>query len=211
MAIASIEKIKSALSKGGARPSLYKATIDFPESVTKKAGLDGSDVLQTYPILLKSVGGIPSSEVEMKEIPFLGRNFKIPGIERNFDTWSVTVTNEEDYKLRHLFETWIELMAPSYNVFGASTNYSDTGDGAVFGKMQVTQLDKKGAAVYLGHYKFHYIFPVSVSGIEMSYEDQNNIEDFSIDFQYQYWTKEAPSGDVTFIDDTDKEWIKSQK
>ena len=37
-------------------------------------------------------------------------------------------------------------------------------------------------------YRFYDIFPTSVSAIELSYENANVIEEFTVEFQVQYWT-----------------------
>jgi hypothetical protein len=39
-------------------------------------------------------------------------------------------------------------------------------------------------------YKFYSIFPTSVSAIDLSYDSSDTIEEYSVEFQVQYWTAE---------------------
>jgi hypothetical protein len=40
----------------------------------------------------------------------------------------------------------------------------------------------------LRSYKFYDIFPTSVSAIDLSYDSSDAIEDYTVEFQVQYWT-----------------------
>ena len=37
-------------------------------------------------------------------------------------------------------------------------------------------------------YKLWYAFPTSVSAIDLAYDSNDQIEEFSVEFQYSYWT-----------------------
>ena len=37
-------------------------------------------------------------------------------------------------------------------------------------------------------YKFYDIFPTSIAAIDLSYDSSDQIEEFTVDFQVQYWT-----------------------
>ena len=47
---------------------------------------------------------LPASNIAAIDVPFRGRIFKVAG-DRTIETWSVTVINDEDFKLRNAFET----------------------------------------------------------------------------------------------------------
>jgi len=51
--------------------------------------------------------------------------------------------------------------------------------------MIVEQLDKTGIAVK--RYDFRGTFPTNVSAIEVSYDNENAIEEFTVELQVQYW------------------------
>ena len=44
----------------------------------------------------------------------------------------------------------------------------------------------------LAQYRFIDIFPTSISEIGLSYDSENAIEEFTVDFQVQYYFPEAP-------------------
>jgi hypothetical protein len=37
-------------------------------------------------------------------------------------------------------------------------------------------------------YKFYSIFPTNISAIDLSYDTADTIEEFTVEFQVQYWT-----------------------
>ena len=53
-----------------------------------------------------------------------------------------------------------------------------------------------GDAQVLAQYKFYDIFPPSVSAIELSYANENTIEDFTVDFQIQFFAPESANSNV---------------
>jgi hypothetical protein len=58
--------------------------------------------LKTFKFLCKTAA-LPASNVSPIDIPFRGRILKVAG-DRTFDVWTVTVINDEDFKLRTAFE-----------------------------------------------------------------------------------------------------------
>jgi hypothetical protein len=50
-------------------------------------------------------------------------------------------------------------------------------------------------------YKFHSIFPTNVGPIDLSYDSSDTIEEYSVEFQVQYWTagKGANKNDATNV------------
>jgi tetrahydromethanopterin S-methyltransferase subunit B len=54
------------------------------------------------------------------------------------------------------------------------------------------QIEKLETLVdWLNHsckYKFYDIFPTNVSAIDLSYDSSDTIEEFTVEFQVQYWT-----------------------
>jgi hypothetical protein len=47
---------------------------------------------------------------------------------------------------------------------------------------------------YIRTYKLWYAFPTNVSQIDLAYDSNDQIEEFSVEFQYSYWTTEDTSG-----------------
>ena len=50
-----------------------------------------------------------------------------------------------------------------------------------------------GDTQYLGSYYFIDAFPVSVGDIALDWSTQNQIETFTVNFEYQYWIKKPNS------------------
>jgi hypothetical protein len=48
----------------------------------------------------------------------------------------------------------------------------------------------------LRSYHFHGVFPTNVSSIELSYDSNNVIEEFSVEFQVQWWEALNENGNV---------------
>jgi hypothetical protein len=63
---------------------------------------------------------------------------------------------------------------------GRSTVSTETGTGT------------GGNANVLAQYKFKDIFPTSISAIDLSYDSSDTIEEFTVEFQVQYWYPEVP-------------------
>jgi len=87
MAILGVDDFKSKLRGGGARPNLFKATVNFPAYA-------GGDVELTS-FLCKSAQ-LPASTMAALTVPFRGRTLQMAG-DRTFEPWSPTIINDTDF------------------------------------------------------------------------------------------------------------------
>lgn len=193
-----VTALRNKLVGGGARPSLFYASVSFPSNLNTAFG---SDLITDASFFMKAAA-IPETSLNEITKSFLGRDFKVPSIDRTFGPWTVTIINDEDYKIRHLFEAWIEYISPGAAIFEAQSGFGDTANQTVFGQMQVHQLKKNGGesttgTEYLGSYYFKDAFPTNVSEISLSWDDKDTIEEFSVTFAYQYWVKSPSELGVT--------------
>jgi hypothetical protein len=175
-----ISQFKSALKGGGARPNLFEVELTtLPTGISWDA--------DTFKYLCKAAA-IPASNIAEIGVPFRGRTFKVAG-DRTIDNWTVTIINDEDFKLRRAFESWTELVARLDNNLGA------TNPGAYMSNATVYQLGR-GSSVnsttnagedssILAAYQFIDIFPTNVSNIDLSYDSSDTIEEFTVEFQVQ--------------------------
>ena len=176
----SIADFKGKLTGGGARPNLFEVTIPkLPTGIT----WDGD----TFRYMCKAAS-LPASTIANIDVPFRGRIFKVAG-DRTVDVWSITVINDEDFKLRNAFEEWMDLIAKLDNNLGATTPDSYMVDAEVFqlgrgGKINSSGNGGENNAV-LKQYKFQSIFPTSLSAIDLSYDTGDTIEEFTVEFQVQ--------------------------
>ena len=169
MAILGVDDFKSKLRGGGARPNLFKATINFP-------GYANGDVELTS--FLCEAAQLPGSIMGTIVIPFRGRQLKIAG-DRTFDTWTPTIINDTDFNVRNAMERWMN---------GINSHQANAGLTAPVdyqADLVVEQLDKDEAI--LKTYNFRGCFPTNISPIDLNYGDNDNIERFQVEFQVQYW------------------------
>jgi len=169
MAILGVDDFKSKLGGGGARPNLFKATINFPSYA-------GGDV--EFTSFMVKGAGLPASTVNVIEIPFRGRQLKIAG-DRTFESWTITVLNDVDMTVRNSFETWMNGINEHANNSGLSNPVDYQAD------LIVEQLDKDGNVTK--KYDLRGAFPVNISQIDLSYDSGDAIEEFTVELQYQYW------------------------
>jgi len=178
-----ISDFKTALSGGGARPNLFQVELTTFPTAAVGAGWDADKF--TY---MCKAAALPASNVAAIDVPFRGRIFKVAG-DRTFDTWTVTIINDEDFKLRNAFEAWMDGISKLDNNLGA------TNPGAYMSNATVYQLGR-GSTVnsttnagndssILKVYNFVDIFPTNISAIDLSYDSSDAIEEFTVEFQVQ--------------------------
>ena len=160
--------------KQGVRPNMFQVDITFP-------GTNADQTLVSY--MCKSAA-LPASNIGVIEVPFRGRTVKIAG-DRTFDNWSATFINDKEMKSRAYFEQWLNQI----NTHKANTG--DIQDPTAYGRsVVIRQLEKDSspAGSELRSYKLWYAFPISTSAIDLAYDSNDQIEEFSVEFQYSYWT-----------------------
>ena len=172
----------------GVKPNMFMVDVNFPGSLGKSA-----DDLETTNIMCKSAA-LPGSNLGVIEVPFRGRTVKIAG-DRTFDTWTVTFFNDKDFKIRAFFEEW----ANKINTHEANTSElfvpnSSTGYTA---DLKVKQLEKDDTTTgsVLRQYTLFYCFPTNVSQIDLAYDSNDQIEEFTVEWQYSYFKAEGGTRD----------------
>lgn len=172
MALGSVDEFKSRLTGGGARGNLFQITLANP-----RGGL-GVNLDVDFASFMCEGGQLPASTVGTIEIPFRGRILKVAG-DRTFEPWTVSVINDTEFKVRDQMEVWMNAIA----------NHADAGGvqnpELYFADLKVEQFDRDERVIKT--YTFKDAWPSAVSAIELSYAD-DQIERFTIEWQYQYWT-----------------------
>ena len=169
MAILGVDDFKSKLVGGGARANLFKATVNFPAYA-------GGDVELTS-FMIKAAQ-LPASIIAPIMVPFRGRQLQIAG-DRTFEPWTITVINDTNMEIRNAFERWMN----GINQHNANTGLTNPVDYQA--DMIVEQLNKAGEVTK--RYDFRGTFPTNVSAIDVSYDSENTIEEFTVELQVQYW------------------------
>ena len=193
----SLSQFKSKLIGGGARPNLFEVTIpSFPAGINLGVQGDGTGQFdaENFTFLCKAAA-LPASTMNPIEVPFRGRTLKVAG-DRTFDVWTITVINDEDFSHRRAFEAWMQNVN-QYSDHSGLTNPNDyMADATVvqLGRAQVareTGTGTGGNANVLAQYKFKDIFPTNISAIDLSYDNADTIEEFTVEFQIQFWYPEV--------------------
>ena len=165
----------NALAKNGARANLFEVNLTG-------AAVNGFGLGVPELTFACKAAQIPTSSVGVVEVPYFGRVVKIPG-NKTFENWTVTIINDEDFNIRNAMEKWITAMGTHEgNVATISA-----GDGTLYGQATVNQYAKAGGTV-LEAYNFVNIFPINVAAIDLAWETNDAIEDFTVEFAYDYWT-----------------------
>ena len=175
-----ISDFKSALLGGGARPNLFEV-----ELTTLPAGITWDSTSFSY---MCKAASLPASNVANIDIPFRGRIFKVAG-DRTIDPWTVTIINDEGFKLRNAFEEWADLIAKLENNMGATNPEAYMVSAKVYqlgrGASPDSMTNSGTANSVLKEYEFYNIWPSTVAAIDLSYDSTDTIEEFTVDFQVQ--------------------------
>ena len=167
-----ITDFKSKMAGGGARPNLFEVELVFPDPIAIE-----NDVKEKSRFLVKAAL-LPASNITPIEVNFRGRILKIAG-DRTFDTWTVTVINDVDFSIRSAMEKWMDFINSMEDATGSQDPAEYQPDAYVH------QLDRDGST--LRTYKFHDVFPTNISAIDLSYETVDSVEEFTVEFQVQWW------------------------
>jgi len=166
-----IETFKSNFGDGGARPNLFRVQLTMPTGVTP---------LPDNAAFLVRSAQVPSSTIAQVDVPYYGRQVRVAG-NRTFEPWTVTILNREDFNVRNRLEQWMNNIN-SHN--GNTTTYAGQGykSDAI-----VEHFGKAGEGDIIARYEFRGLFPTELSSIELSWDTNDVVEEFTCTFAYDYW------------------------
>lgn len=171
-----LTEFRAAMTGDGARPNLFNCQVNFPAGI-----LLGSAAGNKFRFMARAAQ-LPGSSVNQVPVMYFGRELKFAG-NRTFQDWTVTIINDEDFYIRKAFEDWMSAINEHVsNVrrpgFLNTADYTSTG--------YITQYGKEGDT-RLKRYKFVGMFPVDITPIELDWSANDQIEEFSVTFAYQWW------------------------
>jgi len=175
MAVLGVDDFKSKLRGGGARPNLFKATINYPGYA------EGDPELTSF---LCETAQLPGSTMGTIIVPFRGRQLKMAG-DRTFTAWTVTIINDTDFAIRNSMERWMN----GINAHSANTGLSSP--LLYEADLSIEQLDRAGETIK--KYTLRGAFPTEITPIDVSYASVDEIERFSVTFEYQYFESQEPN------------------
>lgn len=177
----------------GARPALFSVQLTAPPVL----GLDATSIA-TFSFRCRAAQ-LPAASNPAMQVPYFGR-FTKHATFKQFDPWQISVMEDEGYEVRALFEKWSNLLnSMESNVRGASLDNQDY--KALF---EITQFGKDEEP--LRSYQMIGAWPETVGGIQMAWNDTNDIVTFPVTVQYDYWIPNietnSKSGVNTYGDQT---------
>jgi hypothetical protein len=159
-----ITDFKGSFPFDGARPNLFEVNIPvFDQKLTFTA----------------KTTQLPGSSLGVIEVPYFGRTIKMAG-NRTFPDWSISVINDEDFVIRNQLEEWMA------RINGHESNLSEAFYTQYAFDAEVYQYGKQGNIIK--SYTFIDMFPIDISPIDVSWDANDAIEEYTVTFQYQYWT-----------------------
>ena len=190
-----IDKFKSRLTGGIARPNLFEVVLAFPDGTEEESV---SDIDPKSRFLVKAAA-LPASNIAPISVPFRGRQLKIAG-DRTFDEWTITVINDTDFAIRGSFERWMNSMSKVSDNAGNINPEDYTKDAYVYqlGRAGVDAGSQSSQAnmPILRTYKFYSVFPTNVSQIDLSYDSSDAVEEFTVTLQVQWGEADGQGGAV---------------
>ena len=169
----------------GVKPNMFVVNFEFPGTLAK----GGTDVELTN-ILCKSAA-LPASNLGVIEVPFRLITVKIAG-DRTFDTWTATFVNDEDMRIRAFMEEWMgEINSHAGNKSALFT--PETSGQGYMAHLLVKQLEKDATdnGGVVREYKLWHCFPTNISQIDLAYDSNDQVSEFTVEFQLSYWTADA--------------------
>jgi len=173
MEVKTLSQFKSKLQGGGARPDLFEVSIPaFPSAVGGDWSPSDDGENGTFRFLC-TASLLPASNIGTIAVPFRGRELKVAE-ERTFDNWTVTVINDEDFKLRTAFEKWANALSRLSDNTGVTEPASYMADAYVQqlgrGREKFADTNSGGEVSVLRTYRFFDIWPTEVSAITLGYD-----------------------------------------
>ena len=179
-----INTFRKSLAGGGARPNLFAVQINPPAGIGTTHGGD-----KMAPFMVKTTA-IPGVNIGPVEVPYMGRVLKLAG-NTTFDDWETTIINDEDFKVRKYVEQWAEV------INGKADNLAVSADPSSYtSDARVIQFSKNGQPIR--EYAMIGVFPTAIAGIELGWDSNDALEEFSVTWAFSWWE----TADTTFDEGT---------
>lgn len=175
-----VDEFRSQLSGDGARPNLFQVQFTLPPFL----GVNGAAQRMSF---MCNTAQLPGSTLGTVQSYYFGREVKLAG-NRTYPQWTVQVINDEDFTVRNAMERWhFAINSPVGNLRSPNAPQVDGGYGT---DATVLQFGKQGDVIK--SYTFIGLFPIDISPIELNWGANDQIEEFALTFDYQYWVSDDP-------------------
>lgn len=168
-----ITAFRAGMAFDGQRPNLFEVTLPILSNAFASGDLN----------LFAKGTSIPGATIGTVVVPYFGREIKLAG-NRTFPEWTITVLNDENFAIRSQFERWMNYInGHSTNIRGSAGPSDYTLSGTV------KQYSKQGSLKTTAEYSFINMFPTDLSEITLDWGDNDTIEEYTVTFAYDYWTR----------------------
>jgi len=176
-----ITQFRGAISqqKNLARPNLFEVNV---------TGRTGGPLASMMPFMAK-IASIPPSTMGVVEVPYFGRQVKVPG-NRTFDNLSITILNDENFSIRNKIEEWMAQMNSHVGNVQTETLAALTTNTSV----TIKHFGVAGGNDNLGEWNFVNCFPVALGEIALDWGSNDTVEEYTVDWAYDYWEHVGGAG-----------------
>jgi hypothetical protein len=168
--MAVLDTFKGQLVGGGARANQFEVILTNPAP----AGI----VVDDAKFFVKTAS-LPGQTIDEIAVNYRGRILYIDG-DRTFDTWTTSIINDTDFKIRNGIERWMNI------INNMDTNVSAQNSTTFMSDMIVNQYDRKDKII-----KTHTLincWPTVLSPIELSWDTRSEVETFDVTWRYTKFT-----------------------
>lgn len=183
-AFSSANRVSSLYKKHGVKGLLAQDSFDSLASIFGTA----YSIQRDLGLLVKNIN-LPGTTVETSVN--YDRRYKnhVPVSSTN-DTVTMTFYCSPDHAERELFLKWIKSIVSDGNIVGFANDYERKIEAIILGRD-----GKRNKALVLNK-----AFPIRVGGVELSYENNNEISVFEVEFTYQRYA-------YTPVENQSQDWL----
>ena len=176
---ASIYDFLANFQGGGARPNRYRVILTFPGTVP--AGLQASNKIS----FTCSAAAIPASSLGVVDVPYMGRQVKVPG-DKIWEDWNVQILLDNDFIGRSAFESWHDQLLG----FRSNVAQADKVNPInAYARAQVNCLDRADNVTQI--YRIDGMFPINVGEVQLGYDQNDQVALQPVTFAINGWSSGA--------------------
>ncbi len=178
---ASVHDFLANFQGGGLRPNRYLVVLTFPGSVSSATGGQPATKIG----FTCKAATIPSSNMGVIDVPYMGRQVKVAG-DKVWDDWTVQIILDNDLIGRQVFERWHD------QILGFQSNVATpefVNPSNYYAQAEVTLLDR--ADQPLQTYLVDSMFPSQVAEIQLGYDQNDQVAEQSVTFAINGWANGA--------------------
>ncbi len=146
--------------------------------------------------VLTRSASFPSKTIGTVEIYRQGRKVNLPGDVEFENTWELKFYEKTNGEIRRYFSDWMNYISEYQFKHGKHIKEYVTSTLTVqsLNATRVEEIDEKGVIRMVAgpleegiKYKFHNAYPSNLGSVEFSSESINQIAEFGVTFQFDYW------------------------